>query len=76
MPIYEYVCKDCGHQFETIRQMKDADKPIHCKNCLGEHTVRAISVFYAQSDGRSIASSGGGCGGCSGGSCSSCGHSH
>lgn len=73
MPIYEYVCKDCGHQFETIRMMKDADKQIHCKSCLGENTTRAISIFYAKSNGKSVAS-GGGCGGCSGGTCSSCGH--
>jgi putative FmdB family regulatory protein len=75
MPIYEYVCKDCGYQFEKIRSMKDADQPIHCKNCLGEHTHRAISVFYAKSDGGSI-TSGGGCGSCGGGSCGSCGHQH
>jgi len=74
MPLYEYVCKDCGHHFDTLRSMKDADKPIMCKNCLGEQTTRAISVFYAQSDGRSITSNAGGCSGCGGGSCGSCGH--
>jgi putative FmdB family regulatory protein len=73
MPIYEYVCKDCGYQFETIRMMKDADKQILCKSCLGENTTRAISIFYSKSDGNSV-TSGGGCGGCGGGSCSSCGH--
>jgi putative FmdB family regulatory protein len=76
MPIYEYNCKDCGHHFETLRSMKDADQPIKCKKCMSEATTRALSVFFAQSDGRSVAATGGGCGGCSGGSCSSCGHSH
>ena len=76
MPIYEYVCKDCGYEFESIRSMKDADSPIHCKNCLGDRTSRAISVFYAKSDGRSITASSGGCGNCGGGSCSSCGGHH
>jgi putative FmdB family regulatory protein len=73
MPIYEYVCKDCGHEFETIRMMKDADKVIPCKKCMSENTLRAISVFYAKSEGRVVAS-GGGCGNCGGGSCSTCGH--
>lgn len=73
MPLYEYVCKDCGHHFDALRSMKDADKPIECRNCHSEDTKRALSVFFAASEGRSIASSGGGCGGCSGGSCSSCG---
>jgi putative FmdB family regulatory protein len=76
MPIYEYNCKDCGHQFEALRSMKEADQPIKCKKCLGESTTRSLSVFFAHSDGRSVASSTGGCGGCSGTSCSSCGHSH
>lgn len=73
MPLYEYVCKDCGHHFDALRSMKDADQPIPCRSCHGEHTSRALSVFYASSEGRSVASSGGGCGGCAGGSCSSCG---
>ncbi len=74
MPLYEYVCKDCGHHFDMLRSMRDADKPVACKSCRSEHTSRALSVFFAASEGRSVAGSGGGCGGCSGGSCSSCGH--
>ncbi len=74
MPIYEYICKDCGAKFEAIRSMKDADAPIICKKCLSTQTQRAISMCYASSEGRSLTSSSGGCSGCSGGSCSSCGH--
>ena len=74
MPLYEYVCKDCGHHFDTLRSMKDADKTILCKSCHSENTARAISVFFASSEGRAVTTSNSGCGGCSGGSCSSCGH--
>ncbi len=75
MPIYEYVCKACGHHFESLRSMKDADRPINCRKCESSETKRALSVCYAQTDGRSVThSSGGGCSGCSGGSCASCGH--
>lgn len=74
MPIYEYACEDCGAQFEVIRPMKDADAPIGCTKCQGQRTGRMLSVFYAQSGGRSIAGTGGSaCSSCSGGSCSSCG---
>lgn len=74
MPIYEYACKDCGAEFDVLRPMKDADAPIGCVQCKGEHTGRMLSVFYAQSDGRAVAgTSTGSCGSCSGGSCSSCG---
>ena len=32
MPIYEYECKDCGHQFETIRKISDGP-PDACPSC-------------------------------------------
>ncbi len=73
MPLYEYKCQDCGHHFDALRPMKDADKPIQCRSCHSEHTSRAMSVFFASSEGRVVASSGPGCGSCSGGHCSTCG---
>jgi putative FmdB family regulatory protein len=73
MPIYEYVCKDCGMRFETLRSIGEADSPIICKICQSSQTKRAISVFYAQSGSRIIAGgNNGGCTGCSSSSCSSC----
>ena len=74
MPLYEYICKDCDQIFEVIRLMKDADAPIDCKKCGGQHTIRKISAFNAQSSGRSFSSSSCGCGSCSGDSYGSCGH--
>jgi len=72
MPIYEYICKDCGSHFDTLRPMKEADTPIICLDCHGEHTVRQLSLFVAKSGGQTITNSSHGCGGCNGGSCSSC----
>lgn len=73
MAIYEYVCRDCNAHFEVIRPMKEADAPIHCKECLhSEHIERMLSVFVAKSGGQTIAGGGCSCGGCSGGSCGSC----
>jgi putative FmdB family regulatory protein len=75
MPIYEYVCLDCGQRFETLRTMKEADAPIACVQCESGHTQRKLSVFFAQSGGRVVAGGGSkGCAGCSGGSCAGCGH--
>lgn len=75
MPIYEYVCLDCGKRFEVLRAMKDADAPLNCEKCASEHTSRQLAVFYARSGGRVVAGgNGGGCAGCSGGACASCGH--
>jgi putative FmdB family regulatory protein len=73
MPIYEYICKDCGARFEMLRSIKDADAIIPCKSCQSSQTKRALSVFFAQSGSQIIAGGNtSGCAGCSSGSCSSC----
>ena len=72
MPIYEYTCLDCQSEIELIRSIKDADAPLNCTQCQGEHTRRKISLFNASSGGRTIAG-GSSCSSCPGGSCSSCG---
>jgi len=73
MPIYEYICHECGERFEIIRPIKEADSPIRCTTCQGHQTQRAVSVFYAQSGSRIIAGSNpSGCAGCTSGSCASC----
>jgi len=59
MPIYEYVCLDCGEKFDALRSMAQADAPIGCRACEGEHTSRTISVFAAVSEGRVVAGSNG-----------------
>jgi putative FmdB family regulatory protein len=75
MPIYEYVCQDCGVKFDILRSIKDADAPITCQKCASLSTKRAISLFAAHSGGKIIAgNSSDGCAGCAGGTCASCGH--
>ncbi len=70
MPIYEYICKDCGVKFETIRSIKDANAAIPCQNCSGKNTHRALSTCFSKTSGGYSSSSS--CGGCSGGNCSHC----
>jgi putative FmdB family regulatory protein len=73
MPIYEYLCKDCGERFEVLRQIKEADSPVPCKSCHSDKTQRALSVFFAQSSSQLIAGgNSGSCASCSGGTCSTC----
>jgi putative FmdB family regulatory protein len=74
MPLYEYVCKECGTRFDALRSMKEADRPIACKDCHSEHTSRQLSTFFAQSGGKAVAGTSSGCGSCAGGSCAGCGH--
>ena len=47
MPLYEYLCKKCGHRFEKIR--KFSDRPIKkCPECGGvvEQVVSAPAVQF------------------------------
>lgn len=42
MPIYEYYCTDCGHEFEVMQKINE--KPIRkCENCGKLKAKRAIS---------------------------------
>lgn len=76
MPIYEYSCDKCGHEFEEL--VFDDAAPV-CPHC-GSHETRKLMSRCAHctgGDGGEYAapsSGGGGCAGCSGGNCASCGH--
>jgi putative FmdB family regulatory protein len=72
MPVYEYVCLDCRMKFDALRPMAQADAPIGCEACGSKHNARTLSVFFAQSDGRSVAGQASGCSHCAGGHCSTC----
>lgn len=75
MPLYEYVCQLCGHKFDKLRSMREADSPIACQNCQSQSTRRVLSTCNCASEGKALAgASSGGCGGCGGGSCSNCRH--
>ena len=73
MPIYEYVCDDCGEHYERI--VMNRNTTITCPKCdSGKHTIQ-LSVFSARANGSkassdpssSSGSSSGG--GCCGGAC-------
>lgn len=43
MPIYEYQCTDCEHEFETIQKISE-DLLTTCPNCSKESLVKKISA--------------------------------
>jgi putative FmdB family regulatory protein len=45
MPIYEYSCKSCGHQFETLIRGKEEAV---CPNCSGKDLERLMSTSYGK----------------------------
>ena len=47
MPIYEYVCKQCGEQFEAL--VLRGETPA-CAACGGQELDRLMSLPYVKSD--------------------------
>ncbi len=45
MPIFEYVCEDCGAEFETL--VKNAASKVECPKCGKKKVERKLSVFSA-----------------------------
>lgn len=73
MPIYEYLCAKCGHEFELLLMDRD-DKP-RCPECGSGKPKKKFSVFAHKSDAGFTPSTGGSsCSGCSASSCSGCSH--
>ncbi len=45
MPIYEYRCSKCTHQFEMIQGGSDKDSKITCPKCGAANPQRMMSAF-------------------------------
>ncbi|CDM64447.1 FmdB family zinc ribbon protein [Pyrinomonas methylaliphatogenes] len=46
MPIFEYVCQQCGHRFEKIMMAK---ANVECPNCRSERLEKQLSTFAVAS---------------------------
>ncbi len=45
MPLYEFICKSCGHTFETLVSFAQADQPQRCPKCAAQESQRKLSSF-------------------------------
>lgn len=43
MPIYEFECSHCGHRFDRLQKLSDADPSI-CPACDAPHLRRMVSA--------------------------------
>ena len=59
MPIYEYACRACGHEFETL--VRGSEKP-SCAKCESGELEKKLSVFAAGSSAPEPVSACGSCG--------------
>ncbi len=43
MPLFEYRCRDCGEQFETV--VFDRHRTVTCKKCHSSRVQKLVSAF-------------------------------
>ncbi len=53
MPMFEYKCNDCGHEFE---ELVFGEKKPACPKCKSENTEKKISAFSTSGSTGSSAS--------------------
>jgi putative FmdB family regulatory protein len=56
MPIFEYLCEDCGNKFEKLvrRTASENDSNgVVCPSCGQEHLKQQFSTFAAHANGAS-----------------------
>ncbi|WP_319778032.1 zinc ribbon domain-containing protein [Maridesulfovibrio sp.] len=64
MPIYEYKCNECGHEFEELVSSTSVETPA-CPKCESPDTEKMLSSFSSGasfSDSVPAAHQAGGCG--------------
>ena len=44
MPLYEYRCPDCGHEFEMMLRFSEASKTPACPRCESIRTHKKLST--------------------------------
>jgi putative FmdB family regulatory protein len=54
MPIFEYLCDDCGEKFEKL--VRRAEETVLCPQCGESHLTTQFSTFAARANGNSVES--------------------
>lgn len=70
MPIFEYRCTDCGHDFEKLIY---ASTEVQCPECDSKTVTKKLSLFGMSGvDNPFAGTSSANCGSCAKSSCTSC----
>lgn len=67
MPIFEYLCQECGQEFELLVR---SDTVLQCPTCDSDQLEKQLSVFATEKSAASAAEPLMACGA----PCGSCGH--
>ena len=72
MPLYDFLCRACGLEFEALVM---GGRPPACPHCGSSDLQKRMSSFSARTGGRSPSENTGAgskCSGCGGGNCGTC----
>lgn len=71
MPIYEFICDECGAEFEEL--VRNGDKP-KCDACSSREVRRIFSKFAVHSSSANLGGKGAdkSCSSCASSSCATC----
>jgi putative FmdB family regulatory protein len=53
MPIYEFVCADCGKPFEQLVLSASKVNEVTCPTCASQNVTKKISTFASKLSGSS-----------------------
>jgi putative FmdB family regulatory protein len=73
MPIREFHCDICNHEFEELILSKRDEEELACPKCGEGQLTRCFSAFAVAGAEKKVSSSSKSCGHCSSHSCSTCG---
>lgn len=57
MPIFEYICLECGHEFEKLVRNSSENNEIKCPVCNSSQLEDKVSGFASVSTAGSLGSS-------------------
>jgi len=61
MPVYTYICKDCGQNFDLLVGMTYENVELKCKRCGSKNIKKTFGTFNVGGPGDKANSSGSGC---------------
>ena len=50
MPIYEFICIECGNEFERLVRKSSENNEIRCPKCHGSNLEEKVSSFASVSN--------------------------
>jgi putative FmdB family regulatory protein len=55
MPVYQYECRKCGHEFDARRSIDENEDQVKCPSCEEPNPRRVYSAFCGFTPGGSCA---------------------